>query len=221
MSTMELAAGGLLRPAPGLALSGLHSSWTQRSAGIVAWHQPSVPCCRSCSPPCCSAGDVVFQLGAPADEMYIVERGQGEGWPTVGAPGSPCLVLHRAVAARLPTCSFLKSTPFITSQPAAAAAIPSMPPTVVCRIDFNAATVHSRSQLPAVPADARPVAAERAFKYGPGGLFGELDFFLQRPRRSVVDWQTGLAWLVCSAVEARNVLDHSMRKRQSSNQPWG
>ena len=54
---------------------------------------------------------------------------------------------------------------------------------MVCRIDFNAATVHSRSQLPAVPADARPAAAERAFKYGPGGLFGELDFFLQRPRR--------------------------------------
>lgn len=26
----------------------------------------------------CSAGDVVFQLGAPADEVYIMERGQGE-----------------------------------------------------------------------------------------------------------------------------------------------
>ena len=33
------------------------------------------------SSPCisgCSAGDVVFQLGSPADEVYIVERGQGE-----------------------------------------------------------------------------------------------------------------------------------------------
>lgn len=140
MSTMELAAGGLLRPAPGLALSGLHSSWTQRSAGIVAWHQPSVPCCRSCSPPCCSAGDVVFQLGAPADEMYIVERGQGEGWPAVGAPGSPCLVLHRAVAARLyqpalfskvphsSPLSLLPLLPFLPCPPQWSAASTSMPP---------------------------------------------------------------------------------------------
>ncbi|PRW58410.1 sulfate transporter [Chlorella sorokiniana] len=90
------------------------------------------------------AGDVVFQLGAPADEMYIVERGQ-----------------------------------------------------VVCRIDFNAASVHSRSQLPAVPADARPASTERVFKYGPGGLFGELDFFLQRPRSfTAVADRDSSAWCI-------------------------
>lgn len=50
-------------------------------------------------------------------------------------------------------------------------------------MDFNLSSVASRAQLPALPPDARPSAAERRFTYGPGAVLGDLDFFLQRPRR--------------------------------------
>ena len=60
---------------------------------------------------------------------------------------------------------------------------PSAGAAVTCRIDFNQSSVHSRAQLPALPAEAKPAAAERRFSYGPGSIVGELDFFLQRPRR--------------------------------------
>ena len=57
---------------------------------------------------------------------------------------------------------------------------------VSCLFDANRSSVHSRAQLPALPPDAQPAAAERRFRYGPGAIVGDLDFFLQRPRRRVL-----------------------------------
>jgi SulP family sulfate permease len=66
---------------------------------------------------------------------------------------------------------------------------------VNCRVDFTLTTVHSRAQLPALPPDLQPQHAERCFTYGPGSIVGELDFFLQRPRR----WGRQVAARVASA----------------------
>jgi CRP-like cAMP-binding protein len=57
---------------------------------------------------------------------------------------------------------------------------------VTCRVDFTQSTVASRAQMHALPPDTRPHYAERRLTYGPGSIVGELDFFLQRPRRC---WQ--------------------------------
>lgn len=64
---------------------------------------------------------------------------------------------------------------------------PALLPAVTCLLDFNRLSVHSRAQLAALAAGARMATAERRFTYGPGSIFGELDFLLQRPRR----WEAG------------------------------
>jgi hypothetical protein len=79
---------------------------------------------------------------------------------------------------------FLTQTPTpLLRRPAASP--PSLLPAVNCRVDFTLTTVHSRAQLPALPPDLQPQHAEHYFTYGPGSIVGELDFFLQRPRRWV------------------------------------
>lgn len=66
---------------------------------------------------------------------------------------------------------------------------------VICLVDYALASVSSRAQLPALPADMQPHHGQRTMKCGPGSLVGELDFFLQRPRSlvAVVD-EGGSAW---------------------------
>lgn len=147
--------------------------WVELSVPI---HLPGVASPSSCAMP--AAGKVcTTRRGRGGQCKWAVlhrlpaRRGGATGWLPVHL-ASPSVTLKGCACCRLTWPSFPP---------------PNHPPltAVVCRIDFNATTVHSRSQLPAVPADSRPAATERVFKYGPGGLFGELDFFLQRPRRWV------------------------------------
>ena len=51
---------------------------------------------------------------------------------------------------------------------------------VTCHMDFL--RLHHRMQLPTVSQDILAVAPVRQFDYGPGGIVGELDFFLQQQR---------------------------------------
>ncbi len=175
---MRRWGGGLLLPAC-MPATGPCDLRGFQPEGLPPCLSMYVQCVVCCVPPVsgCSAGDTVFQLGAPADEVYIVERGQGESVELVG-------VGEVGDAGMLASCQKDVWPGYSIWPPIQDFCLSHcLLASVVCRIDFNAGTVHSRSQLPAVPPDARPAAAERAFKYGPGGLFGELDFFLQRPRR--------------------------------------
>lgn len=56
-------------------------------------------------------------------------------------------------------------------------------PAVVCHVDFALSSVASRAQLPGLLPDLQPAHGERHVRHGPGAVVGELDFFLQRPRR--------------------------------------
>ncbi|DBA74396.1 hypothetical protein WJX77_006646 [Trebouxia sp. C0004] len=51
---------------------------------------------------------------------------------------------------------------------------------VTCHMDFL--RLHHRMQLPTLSQDVLAVAPVRQFDYGPGGIVGELDFFLQQAR---------------------------------------
>lgn len=76
---------------------------------------------------------------------------------------------------------------------------------MTCVLDWSLSSVHSRAAAGALPADAKPQASERRIVFGPGGLLGELDFFLQRPRRCL----SGLLLPSCSLWEAGRLWDGS------------
>jgi SulP family sulfate permease len=68
--------------------------------------------------------------------------------------------------------------------------------TVACHIDFLATTVHSRAAAAAVPGMAA-VRPARVLRFGPGGIVGDLDFMLQRPRSySAVCERAAVAWVL-------------------------
>lgn len=56
-------------------------------------------------------------------------------------------------------------------------------PAVVCQVDFALSSAASRAQLPALPAELQPPRVPRRVTCEAGSILGELDFFLQRPRR--------------------------------------
>lgn len=56
-------------------------------------------------------------------------------------------------------------------------------PVVVCQVDFALSSAASRAQLPALPAELQPPRVPRRVTCEAGSILGELDFFLQRPRR--------------------------------------
>lgn len=86
-------------------------------------------------------------------------------------------------------CSHVQSPPPPPPPPPHPRAIP-----VVCRVNLALSSVHSRAALSALPVDTQPAASERTVHYGAGALVGELDFFLQRPRRQETRGH-GLAWV--------------------------
>jgi len=53
---------------------------------------------------------------------------------------------------------------------------------VVCYMDFLASNVHSRAALVATPGQLAIENRAQLLKFGPGGIVGDLDFMLQRPR---------------------------------------
>lgn len=71
-------------------------------------------------------------------------------------------------------------------------------PPVDCLVDYLQTSVRARAiQL---PEDVMPTHAARVLRFGPGGVIGELDFFLRRPRsfRAVV-LEDGSAWRLTRA----------------------
>lgn len=52
---------------------------------------------------------------------------------------------------------------------------------VSCQMDFLALSGHMQA-MQNVPKAIQAHSSMRMFDYGPGGIVGELDFFLQRPR---------------------------------------
>lgn len=56
-------------------------------------------------------------------------------------------------------------------------------PAVVCHVDFALSSTASRAQLHALPDELQPPRVPRRVKCEAGSVVGELDFFLQRPRR--------------------------------------
>jgi SulP family sulfate permease len=53
---------------------------------------------------------------------------------------------------------------------------------IVCQVDFTRTTVHSRAVAAAVPKGLAVDAVSRTLSYGAGGIVGDTDFMLQRPR---------------------------------------
>lgn len=51
-----------------------------------------------------------------------------------------------------------------------------------CQVDFTRTTVHSRAVAAAVPKGLAVEAVSRTLSYGAGGIVGDTDFMLQRPR---------------------------------------
>lgn len=102
---------------------------------------------------------------------------RGQQVPAAGAP-SPALAALRFF------CHLSDAPPLFPDSPAH---------TVTCAMDLLAATVHSRAA--ALPPGLAPRHSERPLRYAAGGVFGDLDFFLQRPRSFVaVVQEGGSAW---------------------------
>ncbi|GAB4822722.1 hypothetical protein N2152v2_009768 [Parachlorella kessleri] len=67
---------------------------------------------------------------------------------------------------------------------------------VLCAVDFMLTSVHSRAANRVLPQELTD-HNDRIFKYGPAGIVGELDFFLERPRSfSAVCEQSGSVWRI-------------------------
>ena len=108
---------------------------------------------------------MLFSLNSPADDLYLLESGCG------ALLDRPSLATYRGNAA---AAGLARADSNAQRCPV---------PAVVCHVDFTQSTVHSRAQMTALPAGTQPSHVERRFAYGPGSIVGELDFFIQRPRR--------------------------------------
>ena len=62
---------------------------------------------------------------------------------------------------------------------------------VACLMDYTVSSVRSRAAAAAVPGDLAVSHAARVLVYGPGGIVGDLDFTLQRPRSFIARCRRG------------------------------